>query len=144
MEIRFQLNTSEIRLDVIISKCQACGKSAPQRTLKKPRFCMEIQVASLLASVISKWEKLEFRFPPLMTERSKSNPPQQSAKLNSNKNKNSLTLWDESCKKQICIPNHPGAPFLLVFACCKQEVQELKIARERYFSIRTHWRRCAR
>lgn len=105
---------------------------------------MEIQVASLFASVISKWENLEFPFPPLITKRSKSNPPQQSAKLNRDKNKNSLTLRDQSCKKQVCIPHSPGAPFLLVFACCKQEVQELKIARERYFSIRTHWRWCAR
>lgn len=54
MEIRFQLNTSEIRLDVIISKCQAWGKSLPQRTKKKKDFCLEIQVASLFASVISK------------------------------------------------------------------------------------------
>jgi len=39
-------------------------------------FCMEISVASLLASVVSKSEKLELLFPPLMTKRSKSNPPQ--------------------------------------------------------------------
>lgn len=94
--------------------------------------------------MISKWEKLEFPFPPLMTKRSKSNPPQQSAKLNSDNNKNSLTLREERCKQQICIPNSPGASFLLVFACCKQRVQELKIVREGYFSIRTHWSWCAR
>lgn len=35
MEIRFQLNTSEIRLGVITSKSQARGSSAPQKTLKK-------------------------------------------------------------------------------------------------------------
>lgn len=90
MEIRFQLNTSEIRLDVITSKSQARGSSAPPKT--KKIFCMEISVASLLASVISKWEKLEFLFPPLMTNRSKNSPPQQGAKINSDKNKNSLTL----------------------------------------------------
>lgn len=35
MEIRFQLNTSEIRLHVITSKSQARGSSAPQKTKKK-------------------------------------------------------------------------------------------------------------
>lgn len=35
MEIKFQLNTSEIRLDVITSKNQAQGSSAPQKTEKK-------------------------------------------------------------------------------------------------------------
>lgn len=83
MEIRFRLNTSETRLDVIISKCQAWGKSVPQRT--KKNICMEILVASLLASVISKREKLKFPFPPLVTKRSESNPPQQSAELSSDK-----------------------------------------------------------
>lgn len=34
MEIRFQLNTSEIRLDVITSKSQARGSSAPQKISK--------------------------------------------------------------------------------------------------------------
>lgn len=35
MEIRFQLNTSEIRLDVITSKSQAQGSGAPQKIFKK-------------------------------------------------------------------------------------------------------------
>lgn len=51
----------------------------------KKKICMEILVASLLASVISKREKLKFPFPPLVTKRSESNPPQQSAELSSDK-----------------------------------------------------------
>lgn len=51
----------------------------------KKKNCMEILVASLLASVISKREKLKFPFPPLVTKRSESNPPQQSAELSSDK-----------------------------------------------------------
>lgn len=35
MEIRFQLNTSEIRLDVITSKSRAQESSAPQKILQK-------------------------------------------------------------------------------------------------------------
>lgn len=58
----------------------------------KKLLCTEISVASLLASAISKWEKLEFLIPPLMTNRSESNSPQQGEKISSDKNKNSLTL----------------------------------------------------
>lgn len=67
---------------------------------------MEILVASLLASMISKWEKLKFPFPPLMTKRSKSNPPQQSAELNSDKkyiNKNS-PLGTRAAKSKSAFP----------------------------------------
>lgn len=44
-------------------------------------------------------EKLEFLFPPLMTNRSKNNPPQQGAKLHCNDNKNPLSLGNWNSKK---------------------------------------------
>lgn len=78
MEIRFQLNTSEIRLDVITSKSQARGNSAPQKTKKKILYGNISSITPCLSDF--QVAKTEFLFPPLMTKRSKSNLAQWGAK----------------------------------------------------------------